>query len=333
MHISVIERLISPETGNPLEIEVFVSQGDEIIEGRLMEVGGNNWFRIENGIADLLPLFLRDAERHSAFAARRGLSYEPLLTETRPDDLYQRQIGYFASHHNQYEAEVVESPFYKVLDSINFEDWVDRMVESGNWLLEIGCGSGRQTQSLIRKGARVVGVDLSENLLGLARKKIIAFEPKAQIGFVIGAAERVPVKREAFDGSLIYGSLHHFSEPSAALLEAGAALKPGGMFYLLEPHASPVRFVFDWLMRLRPLWQEEANDDPLFVEANLKQWLAAAGIRASFRFSTYVPPHLFYFLGQRMGERLLTFSDSVGNAVPGLKRLGGVIIAEGSKAS
>jgi hypothetical protein len=50
-----------------------------------------------------------------------------------------------------------------------------------------------------------------------------------------------------------------------------------------------------------------------------------------FRYATYLPPHLFYLIKGRKGERLLATTDVVCNAIPGLRRLGGVIIAEAVK--
>ena len=64
-----------------------------------------------------------------------------------------------------------------------------------------------------------------------------------------GTAENLPLREGAFDAGLIFGSLHHFSDPPTALIGIARALKPGGQFYIMEPHDSPVRFIFDWMMR------------------------------------------------------------------------------------
>jgi hypothetical protein len=44
-----------------------------------------------------------------------------------------------------------------------------------------------------------------------------------------------------------------------------------------------------------------------------------------------LPPHLFYLINQRKGEWLLATTDFLFNAIRGLRRLGGVIIAEAIK--
>jgi len=143
----------------------------------------------------------------------------------------------------------------------------------------------------------------------------------------------LPFAEASFDTAVICGSLHHFSDPPAALLKVSRAMKHGGKVYLLEPHKSPVRFIFDWTMRRWPLWQEEANDDPLFRAPQLKRWLNAGGIDCTIRYSTYLPPHVFYIVTGSKGDALLSITDRIFGAIPGLRRLAGVIIAEGTKTA
>jgi hypothetical protein len=85
------------------------------------------------------------------------------------------------------------------------------------------------------------------------------------------------------------------------------------------------------MMRHWNLWKEEANDDPLFTRKKFQTWLSAGGLDARICYSTYLPPHLFYLIDRRKGEWLLGTTDVVFNSVPGLRRLGGVIIAEAVK--
>jgi SAM-dependent methyltransferase len=196
----------------------------------------------------------------------------------------------------------------------------------------VGCGSGQQTLPLARQGANVLAVDLSEDMLRLARAKLLASGATGQASFVRGIAEQLPLASESCGGAVICGSLHHFTDPPRALQEAGRVLEPQARFFLLEPHASPVRFLFDWSMRLWTLWEEEARDEPLFDAVQFRHWLAAAGIDHRIGYSTYLPPHLFYWIRGAAGAFLLRASDRVLSGIPGLRRLAGVITAEGTKA-
>jgi ubiquinone/menaquinone biosynthesis C-methylase UbiE len=335
MNKDLVTRLRSPESGNELSIEVFKAEHDDVIDGVLIDHATGAWFRIEGGIADLRPLALRTYEYHESFKQRYSLTDGP---DSTPADVHDRkvaeqrkQIDFFDRRPEEYEQEVVLSPYSRVLDSVKFSDWAKRRLLHGSRVLEIGSGSGRQTQVLVGLGMRSVAFDLSENLLRLARRKLEAQGMADRADFIGSSAEALPIADDSFDACVIYGSLHHFADPQAVLAKSMAALRPGGQFYLLEPHKSPARFVFDWLMRIRPLWEEEAAEDPLFSETQFREWFAQGNVQADIKISTYLPPHVFYGISQSTGERLLARTDRLFSALPGVRRLGGVIIAEGTK--
>jgi len=279
----------------------------------------------------LEPLSLRRPARYDAFAAKHRLDPAGAASPDQADANALAQIAFFAHGRDDYERNVVESPFYRVLDEVTLGRWIDHTLHSGERVLEVGCGSGRQTLMLLERGLDVVGVDLSEEMVRAASAKVAAHGLGERCDFIVAAAERLPLAGVNFDAAIIYGSLHHFSDPAAALSEAGAKVRPGGTFYLLEPHDSPVRFVFDWLMRRKPLWEEEAADEPLFTARQFSQWLGAAGFAVEIGYSTYLPPHLFYAIGRMAGQRLLAGSDAIFSALPGVRRLAGVIVAKGVK--
>jgi SAM-dependent methyltransferase/uncharacterized protein YbaR (Trm112 family) len=335
MNQNLVPHLRSPETGNELEIKVFTTKDDEVLEGILIDRSTGVWFRIEGGIADLKPLALRTTERYDAFRQRHSLDESSAAqTPAAQDDTVadqRKQIDFFDGRPQEYEKEVVLNPFSRVLDNVTFGNWAKRTLKPGSRVLEVGCGSGRQTEVLLGLGMRSVALDLSEGLLRLARRKLEAQGIERRADLIASSAEALPIANGNFDACVIYGSLHHFANPQTVLAKTTAALRRGGHFYMLEPHKSPVRFFFDWLMRVWPLWQEEASDDPLFSEPQFREWLGRGNVRADIRISTYLPPHLFYHLGQTSGERLLMWSDRLFSSLPGVRRLGGVIIAEGVK--
>lgn len=324
--------LVAP-SGGKLQLEPLSFAGDEVLDGQLIEPGTGAWYRVEDGIADLAPARHRDAARHAAFCRKLGLADHPASeVQGKPDPSYAKQAEFFSSYKEGYETDVVQSPFYDILYRTTIDRWLRNNLEKGARVAEVGCGSGHQTLHILRRGGNVVGVDLSEEMLREARRKVIGAGYGGRADFVIGTAEDLPLAERSFDAAVICGSLHHFADPARALLKVAKALKPQGRLYLLEPHKSPVRFIFDWTMRQWPLWQEEANEDPLFEASQFRSWLKAGGIDCRIRYSTYFPPHLFYAITGAKGDLLLSTTDRLFGSIPGVRRFAGVIIAEGIKA-
>jgi SAM-dependent methyltransferase/uncharacterized protein YbaR (Trm112 family) len=323
--------LRAPESGNDLRLEVLDEKDGEVLEGRLFDDRSGEWFRIEGGIADLSPLKLRRADRHEAFCKRHGLDVGPATQAQPVSPVYSEQIRFFKDYHEQYEVDVVESPFYRVLDRVTLGAWMQRALRPGARVADIGCGSGRQAVPLVGRGCDVIGLDLSEEMLRLARGKLATVHGLGSADFVVASAEALPLRSAAVDASVIYGSLHHFADAEAAVREAARVIEPGGQFYMLEPHDSALRPVFEWSMKRWTLWEEEAADEPLFNAQQWEGWLGRCGIQPKIRYSTYLPPHLFYVLKGKVGEAVLSGTDRLFGSLPGVRRLAGVIIAEGAK--
>ena len=332
MNRSLLELLVCPSCrSSELELEAYEEREGAVVEGRMCCAKCRSWYRIESELPDLLPNDLSDPTRRRAFALRHGLAGGLEVDRTSVSDNLNSQREFFKSHRDEYERRVVHSPYYRVLDDVKFDGWVRARLARGQLALEVGCGSGRQSLPLLRRGLRTVGVDVSEEMLALAREKVAAEGFTQTADFVLGAAERLPFRDEVFDALVFYGALHHVDRPDVAITQAAACLAPGGRFYILEPHASPVRFLFDLLMRLWHLYDEESNADVLFRKSDVLEWLGATSRDMSFELSTFLPPHVWYLVPRSMGRLLLRVTDRAFGALPGASELGGVLIATGSK--
>jgi len=103
----------------------------------------------------------------------------------------------------------------------------------GKSLLDIGCGQGRLSRALSKRGARMTGVDPQAAMVDLARQTA----PDAQ--FEKAGAEALPFDDNSYDGAIILNSLHHVPEAiiDDAIAEAMRVIRPGGIFLILEPLA------------------------------------------------------------------------------------------------
>jgi SAM-dependent methyltransferase len=105
----------------------------------------------------------------------------------------------------------------------------------GRDVLEVGCGDGRIVRALTARGARVTGLEISEEQLERAR----AADNGTGARYVTGRAESLPVGDGDVDLVVLIRSLHHVApdRQPAALAEAGRAVRRGGAVYVAEPLA------------------------------------------------------------------------------------------------
>jgi len=104
----------------------------------------------------------------------------------------------------------------------------------GKLVLDFGCGSGENSLLLARRGARVLGVDISASLITLAiRRLAINGLPRAAT-FIVGSAHDLPLPDESVDVVFGIAILHHL-DLAATSREVHRVLKPGGRAIFQEP--------------------------------------------------------------------------------------------------
>lgn len=100
-------------------------------------------------------------------------------------------------------------------------------------LLEFGCGTGRLLAPIARTGVPVTGVDLSAEMLQIARRRIRRVPKVARPAIVRGDIRSLPFRSRSFGVVLApYGMLQSLVEDEdldAALTEAARLLRPGGL--------------------------------------------------------------------------------------------------------
>jgi ubiquinone/menaquinone biosynthesis C-methylase UbiE len=100
-------------------------------------------------------------------------------------------------------------------------------IDPGNRVLDVGCGTGNLALTASRSGAEVVGLDLSREMLELARDsaQVAGEDP---IGWLEGDAEELPFGTNTFD--VVLSSFGHVFAPNPAAVadELVRVTKPGG---------------------------------------------------------------------------------------------------------
>jgi SAM-dependent methyltransferase len=116
-------------------------------------------------------------------------------------------------------------------------------IAPGQAVLDVCCGTGLVAQAAAGRGANVTGIDISEDMIAMAKAKGLACR------FQIGDAEALPFGDVHFDRVICNFGLYHLSEPDLAIVEAARVLRLDGVYVFTTwcgPDISPLfRIVFE----------------------------------------------------------------------------------------
>src|ERR1700722_8312023 len=102
--------------------------------------------------------------------------------------------------------------------------------QSGEQILDLGCGCGQTTVALAERVGRagaVLGVDISRPMLEVARSRPLPADA-TQPAFREGDAQSDDLGASVFDAAFSRFGVMFFSDPAAAFANIRAALKPAG---------------------------------------------------------------------------------------------------------
>src|SRR3954453_14967628 len=101
-------------------------------------------------------------------------------------------------------------------------------IEPGARVLDVACGTGDLALEAASRGASVVGLDFSSEMLRHAREKSAAVE------WVEGSALALPFADDAFDAAPGGLGARNFADLEQGVGEMGGVVRPGGKVVILE---------------------------------------------------------------------------------------------------
>lgn len=116
-------------------------------------------------------------------------------------------------------------------------------------VLDIACGTGDLSLDIAKHGnaaTAVTGLDLSEGMLEVMRRKVEAAGLSDRISTVRGSSEKMDFADNSFDRASIAFGIRNFEDRQKALREILRVLKPGGRLVILEL-STPSNPVLKWL--------------------------------------------------------------------------------------
>ena len=100
-------------------------------------------------------------------------------------------------------------------------------------LLDLGAGTGRMLELLAPRAVRAVGVDLSPDMLNLARARVDESGLR-NVQLRQGDVYAPPVEHGAYDLVVVHQVLHFLDDPGRALREAAGLMRPGGRLIVVD---------------------------------------------------------------------------------------------------
>lgn len=112
-------------------------------------------------------------------------------------------------------------------------------------VLDIATGTGDLAIEFAKQlpDVKVTGLDLSEGMLEVARKKVEGTELANKIKFIKGDSERLPFSDNSFDAITVSFGIRNFENLEKGLSEIHRVLRPNGIFVILETSV-PTKFPF-----------------------------------------------------------------------------------------
>ena len=128
-----------------------------------------------------------------------------------------------------YEEQRYKRPYARI-----YHDWwMQKMlsfVSCKGCILDNGCGTGILSEAMPREGIKLIGLDISHNMLQYASKRIERL--------VLGDSQRLPFADGAFDLVVGRSLLHHLPDPAKGVAEIHRVLRGGGEMVMVDTNSS-----------------------------------------------------------------------------------------------
>lgn len=188
-------------------------------------------------------------------------------------------------------------------------------------VLDVATGpAGVALELADRSDARIVGVDVSTEMLARGRGNVVAAGRADRIDLVLGQGERLPFADEAFDALTFTYLLRYVADPVATIAELVRVVRPGGTIASLEFAVPP-----------NPFWR---TGWWLYTRLVLPLAGAALGGRAWFDVGRFLGPNISAHYRRLPVPATVAAWEAAGMTDVGVRRmsLGGGLVMTGRRA-
>lgn len=187
----------------------------------------------------------------------------------------------------RYDRERFASPAGKVFNALEKHHIrrAFRGLEAGATVVDVPCGTGRLAEVLLEGGFRVVGMDISDAMLGVARQRLAPFGDRFE-SRVSDLLDSGFTPTEQYDAALCARVLMHFALPTQIAFLRNVARLSRGRIVFTHSWASPYQASRRKLKRA--LGHQEPVRHPV-SSPDLDQLLEGAGLREVRRIRPCAP--------------------------------------------
>ncbi|HHS83948.1 MAG TPA: bifunctional 2-polyprenyl-6-hydroxyphenol methylase/3-demethylubiquinol 3-O-methyltransferase UbiG [Gammaproteobacteria bacterium] len=152
----------------------------------------------------------------------------------------------------------------------------------GKRVADIGCGGGILAESMALRGAEVIGIDMAEASLSVAR--LHQLESGVEVDYRQSTAEQLADEMpEQFDVVTCMEMLEHVPDPGSVIAACARLVKPGGHLFFSTINRTPKAYLFaiigaEYLLHLLPRGTHEYSK--FITPAELDGWARSTGLSA-----------------------------------------------------
>jgi SAM-dependent methyltransferase len=119
--------------------------------------------------------------------------------------------------------------YYEFVTGFFGDPWLGWDDLSGEYAIDVGCGAGQTTEVIARKFDRVIGLDLSKELLTIAKIK----HARENIRYIVGDFMVYPIDG-AYDYVYSHTMMHHVENYGEGLMRLKSLVKKGGKLLIID---------------------------------------------------------------------------------------------------
>lgn len=196
-------------------------------------------------------------------------------------------------------------------------------------IVDFGCGSGANAVQLANRGAHVWAVDISEDLIRIAERRMGVNARAGGAQFIVGSAHDLPFPDGSIDIVFGIAILHHLDLKLVAR-EVHRVLRPGGRGIFQEPvrNSAFIRFVRSLIPYRAP--DISPYERPL-TDAELREFGARFASMRSRAFNLPFVPLGELLMPKRRGDAMYNADRAILKAVPWLAHYAGIRVIEVTK--